>query len=78
MAKLEKITLEELVAAEKAATIVRRNYEDKAAMFRDMPMQYMKEKDIEAMNNATKNVATINAVRINILKEMEKRLLELD
>ena len=82
MAKLEKMTMEELVASEKAATIVRKSYEDRSAMF--MKDSYyggeittMSEKEHKEYIEISQKLTAINAIRLNIMKEMEKRLLGL-
>lgn len=68
---IEKMTLEELVAGEKAANAVRRAYEDKVMMLRGYDGQN------DEMSVLSKKLSLVNATRLKIINEMEKRLLDI-
>jgi hypothetical protein len=72
MAKLDKMTMEELVASERAATTVRKHYEDKAQIF-----QGNFDND-ERFLELNQKVTLLNGVRIKILNELERRLLNIE
>ena len=65
-------SFEELVAAEKAASVVRRAYEDKVMMMRGYGEQG------DEMAELSKKLSLVNATRLKIINEMEKRLLEIE
>ena len=69
--KLEEMTLEELVAGEKAAVAVRRAYEDKVMMLRGGGEQS------DEMGELAKKLSLVNATRLKIISELEKRLLSI-
>ena len=72
MANVKNLSFEQLVAAEKAANVVRKNYEDKVAMCRGI--DYMEQNE-KLQNEYTEY---INFIRLKILDEMENKLLNLD
>lgn len=76
--KLEKMTLEELVAGEKSATIVRRTYEDKMIMYRGVDYNDMRKNELEEYTSLSQKLAQINAIRLRIIDEMETRLLDIE
>lgn len=76
--KIDKMTLEELVAGEKAAATVRRIYEDKMMMYRGVEYDSMSEKEREDFSSLSQKLAQINAVRLRIINEMEARLLDIE
>lgn len=76
--KIEKMSLEELVAGEKAATIVRRAHEDKMMMYRGIEYDSMSKKEMEDFSSLSQKLAQINAVRLRIINEMEARLLDIE
>lgn len=67
------MTMEELVAAEKAATIVRRSYEDKMILYRGIDYNNIPADDLEL----SQKLSQVNAIRLGIIKEMEERLISL-
>lgn len=67
------MTMEELVAAEKAATTVRRSYEDKMILYRGIDYNNIPADDLEL----SQKLSQVNAIRLGIIKEMEERLLSL-
>ena len=71
--KLQEMTMEELVAAEKAATTVRRSYEDKMILYRGIDYNNIPADDLEL----SQKLSQVNAIRLGIIKEMEERLLSL-
>jgi hypothetical protein len=78
--KIKSLNLEALVAAEKAANAVRKNYEDKIVMYRGFNAASLEEnekKDKELAETSQK-LGRINAVRLKVLDEMQKKLLDLD
>lgn len=78
MKNIEKMTIEELVAGEKAATTVRRSYEDKMVMYRGSDYSMLEGKDKEEYFELSQKLTQINAVRLKIINEMETRLLDIE
>lgn len=78
MKKINKMTLEELVAGEKSATIVRRAYEDKMVMYRGVDYNDMRKSELEKYTALSQKLAQINAIRLRIIDEMEARLLDIE
>lgn len=76
--KISKMSFEELEAAEKSANAVRRNYEDKVAMLRSSDYNLQTSKEQAEYAELSKKLALINSVRLKILAEMEKKLLNLE
>ena len=76
--KLDKMTLEELVAGEKAAATVRRIYEDKMVMYRGIDYDTMNNREREEYAEMSQKLGQINAVRLRIINEMEARLLDIE
>lgn len=75
MAKTTKnMTIEELVAGEKAATVVRRYYEDRINMFRGIDIDSITETERTEVSEMSQKLAFINSIRLKIIKEMETRL----
>lgn len=78
MAKnIEKMTLEELVAGEAAATTVRRAYEDKMVMYHGVDYGALYDDEKREYGELSQKLALINSVRLKIINEMESRLLEI-
>ena len=77
--KLSEMTIDELVAAEKAAISIRKLYEDKLAIFR-ASAYYPTEgtKDFNEYQELSKKLALSNSTRLKIISEMEKRLAEIE
>ena len=76
--KIDKMTLEELVAGEKAASTVRRIYEDKMVMYRGVDYDNMSNSEMEEYAEMSQKLSQINAVRLRIINEMETRLLDIE
>lgn len=76
--KIDKMTLEELVAGEKAAATVRRIYEDKMAMYRGIDYDSMNDRERAEYAEMSQKLGQINAVRLRIINEMEARLLGIE
>ena len=76
MSKIEEMSLEELCIAEKAATIIRKTYEDQSAIFRSIPMDH-DSKDYEKYKELSSKLAYFNALRLRIREEMENKLKKL-
>ena len=76
--KIKGLNFEQLVAAEKAANAVRKNYEDKVAMSRGVDYGNQSEKQQKEYTELSKRLSLVNAIRLKILNEMEKKLLNLD
>ena len=76
--KIDKMTLEELVAGEKAAATVRRIYEDKMVMYRGIDYDTMNDREREEYAEMSQKLGQINAVRLRIIGEMETRLLDIE
>ena len=77
-AKIKSLNFEELVAAEKAANAVRKNYEDKVMMYRGADYNSLTENEKKNMTESSQKLGQINAIRLRILNEMEKKLLNLE
>ena len=75
--KIDEMTLEELVAGEKAATTVRRIYEDKMVMYRGIDYDSMSDKERREYIQMSQKIGQINSVRLRIINEMETRLLDI-
>ncbi len=76
--KIDKMTIEELVAGEKAAATVRRIYEDKMVMYRGIDYNSMNDREKTEYTEMSQKLGQINAVRIRIINEMEARLLSIE
>ena len=76
--KIDKMTLEELVAGEKAAATVRRIYEDKMVMYRGIDYDSMNDRERAEYAEMSQKLGQINAVRLRIINEMEARLLDIE
>ena len=76
--KIDKMTLEELVAGEKAAATVRRIYEDKMVMYRGIDYDSMNDRERTEYAEMSQKLGQINAVRLRIINEMESRLLGIE
>lgn len=76
--KIKALTFEELVAAEQAANSVRKNYEDKTVMYRGIDYNSLTENEKKDMAECSQKLGQVNAVRLRLLNEMEKKLLNLD
>jgi len=76
--KIDKMTLEELVAGEKAAATVRRIYEDKMVMYRGIDYDSMNDRERTEYAEMSQKLGQINAVRLRIINEMEARLLGIE
>ena len=76
--KIDKMTLEELVAGEKAAATVRRIYEDKMVMYRGIYYDNMNDRERAEYAEMSQKLGQINAVRLRIINEMEARLLDIE
>lgn len=76
--KIDKMTLEELVAGEKAAATVRRIYEDKMVMYRGIDYGSMNDRERAEYAEMSQKLGQINAVRLRIINEMETRLLGIE
>ena len=78
MANVKNLSFEQLVAAEKAANVVRKNYEDKVAMCRGIDYMEQNEKLQNEYTEYSQKLSMINFIRLKILDEMENKLLNLD
>ena len=76
--QIKDLNFVELEAAEKSANAVRRNYEDKVAMLRSSDYNLQTSKEQAEYAELSKKLALINSVRLKILAEMEKKLLNLE
>lgn len=76
--KIKSLKFEELVAAVNAANAVRKNYEDKVIMYRGIDYTSMTESEKIEQAELSKKLAQVNAVRLKIIAEMEKKLLNLE
>lgn len=77
--KISKMTPEELVAAEKCANVVRKNYEDKIIMYRGIDYDSgLTETEKKTYSELSQKLARVNAIRLKIISEMETRLLSID
>ena len=76
--KIKSLNFEELVAAEKAANAVRKNYEDKIVMYRgiDYDVQ-MTEKQRNEYTELSQKLSLVNGIRLKVLAEMERKLLDI-
>ena len=77
--KIKSLSFEELVAAEKAANAVRKNYEDKIVMYRGFNAASIEEneKKDKELAEISQKLGRINAVRLKVLAEMERKLLDI-
>lgn len=75
--EIKNMNFIELVAAEQAANAVRKNYEDKVAInrYNFNTSQTVQDKEYRELSQ---KLSMVNAVRIKILAEMEKKLLALE
>ena len=71
------MTINELVDAEKAATIVRRIYEDKGAVYNGKGYNDMPSAEKERYVQISQKLSKINSIRIKIINEMEERLMSI-
>ncbi len=72
---IKEMTIEELVAGESAAATVRRYLEDKMVMYRGVDYNTLQGKEREEYGELSQKLSRVNAARIDILAEMERRLL---
>lgn len=76
---LKSLNLQELVAAENAANVVRKNYEDKIIMYRGVDYgEQMTEREKKEYSELAQKLSLINGVRLKVLGEMERKLLDID
>lgn len=76
---LKSLNLQELVAAENAANVVRKNYEDKIIMYRGVDYgEQMTEKEKKEYSELAQKLSLINGVRLKVLAEMERKLLDIE
>ena len=90
--KLQEMTMEELVAAEKATVIVRKKYENEKALGEPDKLldptvvgfvlntmeSEEKRKLFERHKELSTKLARINAIHLAILQEMEERLITIE
>lgn len=76
--EIKSLNFTELVAAEKAANVVRKNYEDKAVTYNTGNYGALSKEQQKEYLELSKNLSAINAVRIKILAEMENKLLDIE
>jgi hypothetical protein len=76
--KIDKMTLEELVAGEKAASTVRKIYEDKLMMYRGVDYDNMYDREKEEYTEMSQKLGKMSAIRLRIINEMEARLLDIE
>ena len=76
--KIKSLNFEELVAAEKAANAVRKSYEDKIVMYRGIDYNTLTTDEQLNMKESSQKLGQINAIRLKVLAEMEKKLLNLE
>jgi len=76
--KIDKMTLEELVAGEKAASTVRKFYEDKLMMYRGVDYNNMYPREKEEYTEMSQKLGKMSAIRLRIINEMEARLLDIE
>ena len=76
--KIDKMTLEELVAGEKAASTVRKIYEDKLMMYRGVDYDNMYPREREEYTEMSQKLGQMSAIRLRIINEMEARLLDIE
>lgn len=76
--KIDKMTLEELVAGEKAASTVRKIYEDKLMMYRGVDYDNMYDREKEEYTEMSQKLGKMSALRLRIINEMEARLLDIE
>lgn len=74
---IKSLNFEELVAAEKSANVVRKNYEDKMVMYRGIDYETYTEKERNEFSEFSQKLSLINSIRLRILDEMEKKLLNI-
>lgn len=70
--------MRELVAYENAANVVRKNYEDMMVMYRGVDYNNMNENEALEYTEFSQKLSRINFIRLNLLKEMEARLLDIE
>lgn len=76
--KIDKMSLEELVAGEKAASTVRKIYEDKLMMYRGVDYDNMYAREKEEYTEMSQKLGQMSAIRLRIINEMEARLLDIE
>ena len=76
--KIGSLNFEELVAAEKAANVVRKNYEDKVVVYHGLDYGTQNEKQQKDYSELSQKLSLVNAVRLSIINEMEKKLLDIE
>ena len=73
---INEMTLTELNAGLESATALRKHYEDKIVLYRGL--EYLTMRETTELDTMTQKLATINSVRLNLLAEIERRLLDID
>ena len=76
--KLKTMDIEQLVLTEKAANVVRKNLEDALAMYHGVNPEFLNHKEMEEYTGLSKRLSSVNSVRLSVLKEMEKRLSNIE
>ena len=76
--KIKNTSMRELVAYENAANVVRKNYEDMMVMYRGVDYNNMNENEALEYTEFSQKLSRINSIRLNLLKEMEARLLDIE
>ena len=78
--RIDKMSFENLVASEKAAATVRKYYEDKCAVYRQYGMTFPEEgtREFEEFQELSAKLSLINAIRLRIIDEMERKLLTIE
>ena len=76
--RIKSLNFEELVAAERAASAVRKYYEDKVIMYRGIDYNTMTENEKKEATEFSQKLGQINAVRLKIIAEMERKLLTIE
>lgn len=77
--KIKNLNFEQLVAAEKAANVVRKYYEDKTVMYRGIDYDsQLNDKQQKEYSELSQKLALVNSVRLKIVSEMEKKILNLE
>ena len=72
---INEMTMVELNAGLEAATALRKHYEDKIILYRGVRLAASDNQELDTMNQ---KLAKVNSVRINLLAEIEDRLLDID
>ncbi len=74
--KAKGLKMRELVAYENAANSVRKNYENALELSRGVDYNKMNEEEAKTFTELSQKLTRVNAVRLSILREMERRLVE--